>query len=434
VAAKSIVGNRRPAAGVVAALAASVALASAPAALGAVDGDPINASTDAFKVTLSKGFKGQLKRNGVKMKPKKLKLKKGDVDPTTGQADLTLGKITFKKGKEKLVYSNLKGSLPGTLKGSGGKLFKLTAAKTVKRNGFGASLSGINVKFLKAAAKKINKNLGLNSLHKGNAGTMSLSYQPQTVKVLGGSVFVDVPEDYLPATLLPGVGGVDPNSVAAKQPSHCIDPDAGVNAIEPGHVATLLSPDSEVGPLPAGIAARFKFPVTGGTVAPAGSDGVIQVAGGIRLANGDPTLIGGGLFLDDQPSQCPNIASPGPSTSTTYLETVNLAPNLGLLNVQSNALIGGTLPGCWAANNPPGCGVFPGDKGPAIGQVLDTTGVTVSADPTAKTVTISGALIKNNPTSSLVLNGVFPNASGNSAMDFADGDKFGFSTLDVNTR
>ena len=117
-----------------------------------------------------------------------------------------------------------------------------------------------------------------------------------------------------------------------------------------------------------------------------------------------------------------------------YLETTNLAPNLALRNVQSNALLGGTNPGCTQDTGPPGCGVFPGDKGPAIGQVLDTAGVTVSADPTAKTVTINGAVIKNNPTSSLVLNGVFPNASGDPAMDFADGDKFGISTLNVNTR
>ena len=168
---------------------------------------------------VSGGFKGQLKSNGVKMKPAKLTLQSGDVDPTTGAADLKLNKkITFKltgKGIKKctrkadskkkakqckagVVYKNLKGSLPGNVKGSSGKLFSLGAA-TVARNGFGADLSGIKVKFLKSAAKKINKKLQLNSLHASSFGTASLSYQPQTVGVTGGTVLVKVPHTYAPA-------------------------------------------------------------------------------------------------------------------------------------------------------------------------------------------------------------------------------------------
>src|SRR3954453_19451086 len=122
----------------VAALTAAIALVSIPAAF-AVDGDPI--ATSVFKVKLSKAFKNQLKQNGGKMVPKKLKLGKGqsDVDPTTGKADLRLGKITFKKGGKKVVYGNVKGTLPGNLKGNNGKLFHLSKAK-VARNGFGANL------------------------------------------------------------------------------------------------------------------------------------------------------------------------------------------------------------------------------------------------------------------------------------------------------
>ena len=97
----SIVRNRGRVIGVVAVLTAAVALVSVPAAFGAVDGDPIGTSTFTFK--LSGKFKKQLKKNGVKMKPKKLKLTKGDVDPTTGAAYLRFGKVTFKKGKKKVV-------------------------------------------------------------------------------------------------------------------------------------------------------------------------------------------------------------------------------------------------------------------------------------------------------------------------------------------
>ena len=43
-----------------------------------------------------------------------------------------------------------------------------------------------------------------------------------------------------------------------------------------------------MGPLPTGIAARFKFPVTGGTVGPTGNAGVVQLSGGVRLQSGGP--------------------------------------------------------------------------------------------------------------------------------------------------
>jgi hypothetical protein len=114
------------------------------------------------------------------------------------------------------------------------------------------------------------------------------------------------------------------------------------------------------------------------------------------------------------------------------LETTELAPNLALANVQSHVVFGGTSPGCNFNPNPPNCAVFGGDKGIAIGQTLDLTGATVSADPTAKTVSISGGLIKNNALTSQVLTGLFPDASG--THPWADGDKFGVPTLNVTTR
>jgi hypothetical protein len=426
----SIVRDRGRAFGVLAALAASVALVFSPAASGAVNGDPIASNT--FTVKVSQGFKGQLKRNGVKMKPAKLTLRSGDVDPTTGAADLKLNKkITFKltgKGikkckrkadskkkakqcKKGVAYSNLKGSLPGNVKGSSGKLFSLSAP-TVARNGFGADLSGIKVKFLKAAAKKINKKLQLNSLHPSSFGTASLSYQPQTVAVTGGSVSVRVPLSYAP-------GGTESGtSVTGKLPSHCVDPFVGgVLAIAPGILEPVPDPTT---------LANLRFPVTGGTVSPAGNDGVIQMAGGVKISTGKTVA--------PEPPSCA-AGSAGPA-SHSVLEFTNLAPNLALNNVQANALVGGTTPGCNLVGQPPNCptAAFPGDKGPAIGQVLDVSGLTVSADASAKTVTISNALIRNNALSSTVLAGLFPNASGDPAQEFADGDKFGIATLNATTR
>src|SRR4029453_11400494 len=125
-------------------LTTAVALVSVPAALGAVDGDPIASQTFSFK--LGKKFKKQLKKNGVKMKPKALKLISGDIDPTNGTGDLKFGNVTFKKGKNKVQFKSLKGSMPGKITSTNGAIFKLTAPAAT-RNGFGADLTGTKVKF-----------------------------------------------------------------------------------------------------------------------------------------------------------------------------------------------------------------------------------------------------------------------------------------------
>jgi hypothetical protein len=403
----SIVRDRRRAFGVVAVLAISVALVWAPVSFGA--GDPI--ATGTFNFKLSGGFKHQLKRNGVKLKPKHFKIKSGSsLDPTTGAATIKLGKIIFKKGGKKVVYGSARAKLgrKGNIKGSSGKLFSLKGGK-VTRNGFGATVTGVKAKFLKSAAKKINKALGLHSVHPGSAGSLTVSEQPQTVEVLSGEATV-APDARLPA----GSG-----TVASKLVGHCIDPFVGLAILPPATVG----------------AGKFHFPVTGGTISPAGNDGVINTGGGVRLQNGNV----GAPLGSFQPTDCPDVA-PGTSTSTSYVETTNLSANLLLNNIQSSALIGGTNPGCWSTNNPPGCGVIPGEKGIAITQSLNPSGETVTADPNARQVKVSGVTITNNATSSLVLNGVFPlagapsNPSFGGGDQFADGDIFGKADLTVNVR
>jgi hypothetical protein len=401
------------------AVAISAALVSAPMAFGL--GDPVASGT--FSIKLSGGFKNQLKHNHVRMKPKQFKIQPSgsSLDPTTGAGVLKLGKVTFKKGDKKYVLKNVKatlkasggkGNIAGSAKGSRVKIFSLKGG-TLARLDFGATLTGIKAKFLKGAAKKINKALELNSLHPGKAGTASADEQPKTVGVTGGTVFVDIPTSFLS----------DPAAIPSKQGAHCISL-GGVEGIAPGAFASIIAPNPDVGPLPPGVLARFKFPVSGGTVGPAGNAGAFSVAGGIRLLTGGVATSG-----------CANEAI-GTSTSHSYLETANLAPNLALGNVQSNVKFGGTQPGCNRATDPPTCptATFPGDKGVAIGQSIDLTGATISADPTAKTVSIKGGLIKNNALSALTLSSLFPNVSGDPTKDWADGDKFGVPTANLTTR
>ena len=425
----------------------ALALIGSASAAGATAPDPVASGKVSFKVT--KGFKKTLKRNRVHMGPRNFAIKPGPskIDPVTGTGKVSLkGKLKFRGHGKRVVARKLVakigdngGNLKGVLKGRKVTLLRLRSkpgkGAKVTRVGFGATLSRISARLGKRLAKAVNRKLGLHSLVTSRRlAKVTVGEQPKTVAITGGEVFVDIPAGYLPTSALGP--NQDPNTVAAKQPAHCIGPAGGVSVIpggdpnNPARLSTALAPDPVLGPPPTGVAARFRFPVTGGTVSPAGKDGVIQVIGGVRLSSGE-----GGVdaALFPQPAACDD-ADPGPATSHSILDTTNLAPNLGQLNVQADTTIAGTTPGCNGTGAACGPAILAGPKGIAIGQSIDPSGITVSADPNAKTVKINGGLIRNNATATTVLNGLFPNASGDSAMNFADGDKFGVSSVTVSTR
>ncbi len=158
-----------------------------------------------------------------------------------------------------------------------GKLFKITKAK-VDRNGYGASLTGIKVKFVKGAAKKINKRLELNSLKKGNAGSIKLSYTPETVKIIGGTAQTTS----APVNLL-DTNGEAGGSVGAKLLlGHCV---SGI-----GNGITPIAPATKevLGPLGPAI---FRFPVVDGEISLDGTEGLSEASGGLTIRkseNGAP--------------------------------------------------------------------------------------------------------------------------------------------------
>lgn len=407
-------------------------------------GDPVASGKLRLKVT--KGFKKTLRRNDVRMRPRKFAIRPNvsEIDPTTGTGQVRLkGKLRFRGHGKKVAVRKLivriggkgAGNRGGNIKGRIGSrritLMRLRAkpqGTIVTRNGFGARISRISARLSRPLAKVVNRKLDLNSLVASRRlARLTINEQPKTVEVLGGSVLVDIPLGYLPTSALGP--NQDPNTVAAKSPAHCIGPAGGVQAIEPGEKATITEPNPDVGPLPTGVAARFKFPVTSGTISPQANDGVIQVAGGVRLITGT-SGIDSALF--PQPAECDGETQ-GVGTSHSYLDTTDLAPNLEETNVLARTFIGGTSPGCTFTAPPPNCLIFGGDRGVAIGQEIDVSGIQVSADPTAKTVSVGNALIVNNSTAALVLNGLFPNA-GAPSQTFIDGDKFGISSFQVNTR
>jgi hypothetical protein len=368
----SFVRDRGRAIGVVAALTASVALTSAPAAFGAVDGDPIGTST--FTFDLSKGFKKKLKANGVKMNGS-VRVTKGDIDPTTGAGDLTFASIAFSKGGEKVNFKTVKGSMPGTVSSSKGKFLQLGAPASVARHSFGADLGAVGVKLTGAAAKQINKTLGLHSLKAGNMGSFTISYQPRTVKVLGGSAAV--------------AGSLAAGSVVSKM--------LGQHCTLPGPIA----PATQVG-------LTITFPVGGGTISPTGVEGIVQQLGGTRIAG------------TSGPAGSQQNCQGNPSSLTQS----GFAVNLALSNIQAHVVL---------EKGPPG--VLTGDRGVAITQLSDPVGAVTILNQTNKTISVNGATIKINQVSADSLNLFFPqNPGGNPANDFKDGDVFGTSNLTVSYR
>ena len=226
----SIVRDRGRALGVVAALTASVALASAPTAIGAVDGDPINTSTDAFKVKLSGGFKKQLKSNGVKMKPKKLKLTKGDVDPTTGKADLTPRQDHLQEGQGEARLQQRQGLAARQPQG-----LERQAVQAHSRHGCSQRLRRRPQRHQgevpQGRREEDQQEAGAELAAQGERGHDDALLPAAD----GEGDRRDSSSSTSPLVTCPSVLGpnTDPNTVAAKQPSHCIGPAGGV-AVVPG--------------------------------------------------------------------------------------------------------------------------------------------------------------------------------------------------------
>lgn len=365
-------------------IAAVMTLALAPAAFGA--GDPV--ASGSFQLQLSASFRKQLRRAGVAIKPRLFSIKEGTVDPLTGEGNLTLaGKLRFKHGRRKVVYDKVTATLGagGVLKGGGTKLFSLSGGGAV-RDGFGAQIAGVKASLLKSAARKISRKLRLHSLHRAAAGSLRVSVQPQTVEVTGGDMHI-VPDP----TLTAGSG-----TVASKASAHCLDFVSGVTAISPGVKNPPVNTPS------------FDFPVTGGTISPNGTDGVIQQTGGIQLANRQS---GGGV-----PSGCSSMP-------LATIQETNFANNLPHSYISAHVVVSGAVP-------------TNGDFGVVPGTNLDDSHATVVADPVNHTVTITGSVITINGATALTLNSTFlqPMSSYDQSLDFAPGDLFATANLTVTTR
>jgi len=318
--------------------------------------DPVGSGSAT--ITLNKGFTKYLKTFGIKttkISPAKLKGQKltltgtgGEVDPTTGAGTVTLGGgLKFKAGKKSatvkgLVLDTAKASLTGKVSG---KKVKIASIKgySYARAGFGVSMTVKKLKLTKAAAKQLNKKLGF---------AMGKPKPFLANKLLGSAKAEEQPAT---VAIVPG-GNV---SFKANQ-------DLLLKLKDVETEANVIAPTTEKG------LGNYELPITGGTVGPTGAAGQVQTAGGLLLSQKLPTspttaletdITLGNMWLDL-------------SAKTVTVEVVaksNASDSLNLGNLGRSSIADMTLTG-------------------------------VTADPVARTVSVSASAVLQ-PISAEVLEG-----------------------------
>ena len=235
--------------------------------------DPVGGGTTT--VTLNNGWTKYLKTFGikvqkvgsVKLKGKKATFKNsgGSVDPTTGKGEVTLaGGLKFKAGKKTakvnaLVLNTNKKALFAKVSGKKVK-FATVAGWSQTRNGFGVNIKVKKLKLTNAAASNLNKKTGYSKgkpkpfLKNKLVGKGASEVQPGTVTVLPGGV-MNLATDPTTIGKLKDVEVTIPVSAPTTEPS-------------PG---------------------LYSFPIVGGSLAPNGTAGTAQSAGGLQLLQKLPT-------------------------------------------------------------------------------------------------------------------------------------------------
>ncbi len=370
---------------VMAAAAALIALlALAPFASAA--NDPLASGTTTL--TLNKGFYNKLGKNGVKVqrfKPATVKnrtvtlsVNGGSLDPTTGKGTIRVsGGFKFTRGKTRvplkvLAISTAKNFLDGKV-GNNKHKIKIATVSGVSftRNGFGTDVSVKTLKLTGNAAKQLTHKLGLDKGAKGASASSADSV------FKGGQVMGSSSSTTQPSTVTLTANGSavlipDAKTFGLTFPQHGVSP---LTDITPAPPATEVA-----GP-------AFIFPLAGGTLAPDASAGTVNSAGGIKIKS---------------------------SVNTHTVEFDNLSLDFAQKTVLADNTVNGVLTGHSSIAD------------------VDMSKATVTSDASAKTITVSGAVVKLQSVAAALLNTQFPLVGPGS--DFAAGDSLGTVTFTAHTQ
>jgi hypothetical protein len=405
---------------VVAALTALLAFAP----LASATSDPLSSGTTTL--TLNKGFFKKLKKSGVKvlkLSPATVKSRTvtlpvsgGSLDPITGLGTIEQsGGIKFKAGKKSapvntLVLETSTGALNAKVVG---KTMKLASVKgvSVVRNGFGANVSVASMKLTGKAAKQLNKKLGFTAKkkssgkgkgHKRASASKAKAVQPpfKGNQVLGGSSSETQPKT---VAVLPTGNATLALSNEALKKLKLVGPEVPPASGEHPFEVKLapVEPTKVIALSPVTAA----FPISGGTIGPTATAGVLQTAGGLRLTQnlealgpngkGETTLTMGNIWVD--------LAAKTASVEVTIANPKTPELNLGNLGRASIADI-------------------------------NLTGATITSDPTTRTVSVQNASATLQAVTAATLNQVFVEPiEGKGKGTFAGGDPLGVFSFTAQT-
>jgi len=401
--------DRGPMPSVVAIVAALVALlAFAPLASAA--SDPIASGTTT--ITLNSGLFNKLRKAGVKVQgvnPATVKVKVvtlpvsgGSLDPTNGQGTVEhSGGIKFKHGKKKAIVNTLVlETTTSSLKAKvAGKSMKLATIKgmTVARNGFGANVSISGLKLTGKAAKQLNKKLGFTGKKKGTShkrASTSKATQPpfKANQNLGGAV-----------------NETQPKTVAVKPEGNATLAIATSALVKLATVGPEFPPASGEHPFAVHLApveptkiialspVTVAFPISGGTIGPTATTGVLQTAGGLLLSQ--------------------NLEALGPNgKGETKLTMGNVWVDLGAKTASVEVTI----------ENPKTPELNLGKLQRSSIADINLTGATITSDPSTRKVSVQNASATLQEVTATTLNQVFVEPiEGKGKGTFAAGDPLG---------
>jgi hypothetical protein len=352
-------------------------IASVPAASAARD--PI--ASGATDLHMKKGFLRKLSNAGITVTGIQggtttgnkvgLAVGAGMLDPTNVEGHLEpLGGFKLSSGNRGVpIYGLTVNTVKGVVYASVAKAhmeFATFANPIVTREGFGANFKSTRLVLTEKATRRISNRLGLRQNKRLQPGrvlsNLYASAQPKTVTLLPQGDVVLTPNT---ATL-------------AKFAAKGVKLPGGLTPIAP---ATAPSPTT------------LQFPIVGGTLAPSGSEGILQTSGGVQITKQTKTI--------SPTVKLANIAVDlGAKTATVELEILPAPP-------------------------------FPGATGRASIADLTLPAGSVVANSGTRQIAVTGAEAKLQAVAASTLNSVFnqPAPEPPPSSNFVVGDPFGTFSL-----